>query len=257
MRPRTLLLVRLVTGLMAGAIALPTGALAQESPAPVASPGPLSSAGAATPEDAVAAYLTAVAAGDVDAILAASAVDEMAAGFDFVASAERLRALNLNFSLAPSEYPMYAAMNGYQQAAQILAQVRNLAYGLLSDETIDGSIIAPVDEAQAAAFAASVDPSRLADLALVEVRAPEPEVTSSERYLDTVAQIAATYAADEMVERLALIELDGETFGLGLSLLRYGDEWSVSTQSSPVGGTSALGTAEPMTRQEFDARTGG
>ena len=127
--------------------------------------------------------------------------------------------------------------------------MRNLAYGLLSDETIDGSIIAPVDEAQAAAFAASVDPIRLADLALVEVRVPEPEVTSSERYLDTVAQIAATYAADEMVERLALIELDGETFGLGLSLLRYSDEWSVSTQSSTVGGTSPLGTAEPMTRR--------
>ena len=46
-----------------------------------------------------------------------------------------------------------------------------------------------------------------------------------------------------------------DTFGVGFTLLRYADTWLVSWQSSVLGGTSALGTAEPMTRAEFDDRT--
>lgn len=235
---------RLVVALMIGALALvPVGTSAQDQ------------ADAATPEAAVTAYLGAVAANDVEAILAATAVDEMATGFDFAASSDRMGALNLVFSLAPSEYPMYAEMNRYQQAAQILGQARNLAYGLLSDETIDGRIIAPVDEARITAFVASVDPERLNGLSLLDIRAPEPEAAADERYLEGTARQAAIHGADELTERLALVELDGETYGVGFTLLRYGDAWLVSAQTSVLGGTSLLGTAEPMTRAQFVDRT--
>lgn len=213
--------------------------------------------GAATPEDAVTTYLDAVAANDVEAIVAASAADKMAAGFNFAAYSERLRAIAPVQGLAPSEYPMYAATNRYQQAAQILGQVRNLAYGLLSDETIDGGIIAPVDEARVAGFVAAVDPSRLDGLSVLDVRLPDPEMTTSERYLQNAARMAAAYGADESTERLALIALDGRTYGLGFTVLRYGDDWLVSSQSSPMAQTPVLGTATPMTREEFDAATGG
>ncbi len=244
MRRRPLVHPRLVAAIMVGALALlPMGSAAQSSPAP------------ATPEDAVTSYLAAVAANDVEAILAATAVDEMASGFDFERSAERLRAITPLQGLAPAEYPMYAAANRYQQAAQILGQVRNLAYGLLSGETIDGSIIAPVDEAQVEAFAAAVDPGRLGGLEVLDIRLPEPEAAADERYLEGIGQIAATYGADELAERLALVELDGETYGIGFTLLRYADAWLVSSQASVLGGTTALGTAEPMTRAEFDDRT--
>jgi hypothetical protein len=244
MRRRSLSQIPIAAALITGALALaPVAALGQAGP------------GAATPEDAVTTYLDAVAANDVEAILDATAVDEMAAGFDFAAYSERLRAMNLGFSLAPSEYPMYAEMNGYQQAAQILAQVRNLAYGLLSDETIDGRVIAPVDEAQVASFVAAVDPARLGDLSVLDIRLPEPEAAADERYVENVARIAAINGADELTERLALVGLDGETWGVGFTLLRYGDAWLVSAQSSVLGNTSALGTAEPMTRAEFHDRT--
>lgn len=242
MRRRPTLLVMLAAGLLALVVA-PAGASAQDA------------AAHATPEDAVSAYLEAVAANDMDAILAASATDEMAAGFDFEAYSERLRAITPVQGLAPTEYPMYAGMNRYQQAAQILGQVRNLAYGMLSGETIDGSVIAPVDEAQVEAFVTAVDPSRLGGLTVLEVRLPEPEAAADERYVENVARIAATYGADELTERLALVELDGQTYGVGFTLLRYADDWLVSSQSSVLGGTPALGTAEPMTRAEFDDRT--
>jgi hypothetical protein len=82
-------------------------------------------------------------------------------------------------------------------------------------------------------------------------------MATNERYLANAAAQAAVYGADELTERLALLELDGDTYGLGFTLLRYGDRWLVSGQSSPIAGTSALGTAAPMTRAEFDAQTGG
>jgi hypothetical protein len=236
----------ITAAVLAGAIALlPAAAAAQASPA------------AATPEDAVTAYVAGVAAADADAILAATAVDEMAAGFDLQAQAERLKALMLSTGLAPAEYPLFAESNRYQQAALILGQVRSLVYGLLSDEKVDGTVIAPVDAERVATFVSAVDPSRLAGLSVVDVRQPDPEHTTDERYLATMAQAAAVYGADEMVERLALVELDGATYGLGFTLLRYGDSWGVSSQSSIMGGTSPLGVAEPMTREEFDTRTGG
>lgn len=153
----------IVTILMALAlVVLPVGASAQERDAPV------------NPEAAIAAYIAGISEGDVEAILAASAVDEMAAGFDFGAYTERLQALALTTSMAPSEYPMFAAANRYQQASWILGQVRNLTYGLLSDETIDGSIIAPADAERVAAFVAAVDPTRLADLRLLDVGIARP-----------------------------------------------------------------------------------
>jgi hypothetical protein len=256
MRPRTFL-PTIAGVLVAGVIALiPAAASAQASPVPVASPGSVPSGGAATPEDAVIAYVAGIAEGDADSILAATAVDEMAAGFDFQAQAERLNALMLVTGLAPAEYPLFAESNRYQQAALILGQVRNLVYGLLSDEEIDGAVIAPADPERVGAFVAAVDPARLAGLSVVDVRLPDPEHTTSERYLATVAEAAAVYGADEMVERLGLVELDGTTYGVGFTLLRYGDTWGVSSQSSVMSGTSPLGVAEPMTQQEFDARTG-
>jgi hypothetical protein len=191
----------------------------------------------------------------VEAILAATAVDEMAAGFDFATYSGRIGAITPVQGLAPAEYPMYAEMNRYQQTAQILGQVRNLAYGLLSGEEIDGGVIGPVDDPQVAAFLAAVDPAGLSELMVLDIRAPRPELAAGEHYLELVARMAAAYGADELAERLALVELGGETFGIGFTLLRYGDAWLVYTQSSALGGTSALGTAQPMTRAEFDDQT--
>jgi hypothetical protein len=246
MRRRRTFVAAIAAGLLAATLSLiPLASSAQGGAVP------------ATPEDAIAAYVAGIAAGDVEAILAASAVDEMARGFDFQAYTERLRTMLLSTSLAPADYPLFGDMNRYQQAAWTLAQVRNLVYDLLSDETIDGAPIVPADAARIAAFAAAVDPARLAGLQVLDVGPASPELAADERYLQNAARIAASYGADELTERLALIELDGQTYGLGFTLMRYGDAWKVSNQASVIAGTSVFGTPTPMTRGEFDAVTGG
>lgn len=252
-RPRALALAGALIG--AAALLAPSAALAQTSPSPAAADSGAPTSGAATPEAAIAAHVAGIAAGDVDAILAASAVDDAAQGFDFAAYTDRLQAMVLNAGMAPAEYPLFGEINRAQQAWLLLSQVRNLAYGLLSDEAIDGSVIAPVDPDRVAAFVAAVDPARLAGLTVLDSGFPDIGESARARYETLASEQAAVYGADELTERLALVELDGQTYGLGFTLLRYGDAWKVWSQSSALAGIPLFGTADPMTPEAFEDAT--
>ena len=70
-------------------------------------------------------------------------------------------------------------MNRVRRQNEVLSQVRNLAYSLLSTETIDGSVIANPGSERVQAFVTDVDPSRLAGIELVRIGAPSPDLLSS------------------------------------------------------------------------------
>jgi hypothetical protein len=210
-----------------------------------------------TPEDAVRHYLAGVVGGDAGMIREASAIDEMSAGFDFVAQAERLQAMELTNSLAPAEYPLFADIDRALMSSRILGQAKMLVYSLLSTETIDGQIIVPADRARADAFVTQVDPSRLGGLTVQDIRYSNPHFEHEPKNLENAAKQAAMYGADELTERLALVDLDGKLYEVGFTLLRYGDDWKISSQSAPLGNTPVLGTAVPTTREEYDSATSG
>jgi hypothetical protein len=230
---------------LARAVAL-TGALL------VAASGQLLAAGSPTPDEAVREYMAAVAAADAGRVLEASAIDEVAKGHRFAESVDRIQAFMPHVMLAPAEHPFYVEVNRAQRADEILSQVLMLAYGLLSGETTDGSPIVPVDRAWAEDFVAQVDPARLAGIEVMDSRFPHPDLGTDERYLETAAALAANQGADELTERLVLFSFEGQTYSLGFTLLRYGNDWLVSSQSSPIGGTSTLGTATPMSVGEYE-----
>ena len=211
----------------------------------------------ATPDDAVRHYLAGVAAGDVGMILEATAVDQVSSHFDFAANAERLAAIQPTYGLAPTEYPLFADMDRTFAAAQILGQARMLVYSLLSIETLDGSVIAPVDRQRADTFVTQVDPSRLAGLTVVDSRYPNAKFEHDARNVANGAAVATIYGADELTERLALISLDGKLYEVGFTLLRYGDDWRISSQTSALGNTPAIGIAVPTTRDDFVRETSG
>ena len=211
----------------------------------------------ATPEDAVREYLAGVAEANAERILGASAIDEAAMGFDFEGNVEALRAFLPFQSLAPSDHPFFVDANRAQQTYRILLAVQMLAYGLLAGLEIDGAAIAPVDREWAGTFVSQLDPSRLADLEVVDVRFPNAEFEADERYLDNAAAQAARYGADELTERLALVSFEDGLYAVGFTLLRYGDDWKVISQVSPLAGTSAMGTATPTTVEDFEAGTSG
>jgi hypothetical protein len=239
------------------ATAIPGSVLGQDGASPDTGSPTSPAASLATPEDAVRAYVAGVSAADLDAVLAASAVDQASAGFDLAAYVERLRMFDPLNAQGPAEYPFYVDINRAQLSARLAMQVRMLAYSLLSDQRFEGPPVIPADPQWADAFIAAVDPARLAGLTVEDVRQPVPELANSQRNLDNMAKAAKMYGADEQVDRLALLGFEGRLYDLGFTLLRYGDTWGVISQVSPLAGTDSFGNARPTTQEAYDAATGG
>lgn len=230
----------------AAAVAAPSTASASApGPAsPEATPAPTSAPTYATPEDAVTACLLGVAHDDADAILAASAVDEMATGFDFSAYVDRLRWLYPVNMMAPATDPLYVAANRATETKAILTEARNLIYSLLSTETLDKGSVA--DKTRADAFVSQVDPKQLAGLVIVKIQFPNPSLENDAKYKDAMLASARTYGADDKTERVAYVVLGKQSFGVGITLLRYGNGWKVSDLYSDLAGTSVYGFAQRL-----------
>ena len=203
-----------------------------------------------TPEEAIAAYIGGVAEGDLGAVLAATAADEMSANFDFDAYIGRIRALSLG-APAPTTGPFFVAINRAAFAAQFARQVQFLAYGLLTTGPILEGRTVPMDPSEAAQFESDLDAGKLAGLALKGVAVPNQTVMDSDRYRATAKKIAAVYGADDSTERVALIALGDRYYVIGFSLLRYGDQWRISAQNSPIAGTNILGVPTPISPDDF------
>lgn len=211
----------------------------------------------ATPESTISEYLAGVASQDIERILSAAAIDETSEGFDFASTVDRMGAFIPFAMLAPSEFPFYVDINRVKQRDNILRQVQVLAYALLSGEEIDGRPIRPVDAFWVASFVLRVDPARLADIEVVDIQPSDPTFMADPRYLELTNENARQMGADEMTERVVLFSFDGELYDLGFTLLRYGDEWKISRQSSALSGIDPLGTARPTTLEEFELQTSG
>jgi hypothetical protein len=240
-----LMLLALLTGGRTGASSPPAAAPLVQAVAPSAA------ATYGTPEDAIIGYLDGIKEQDIARILGASAIDQPAANFDFVAYVERLRAMPLLVSPAPATAPFLVEINRVRRENEILGAVRNFAYSLLTEETIDGSMIANPSPEQVQAFVADLDLARLGGIELVRIGAPLPELLNSDRFQENAARQARIYGADELTERVALFAFEGRLYVVGFSLLRYGEDWKVLSQVSNLAGTSALGTVVEATEAAF------
>lgn len=203
-----------------------------------------------TPEDAVREYLAGVADADVERILAATAVGEISTSARFDLLVERLDGFYPTMQFAPAGYPFFADITNARLTGDILDQVRFLAYGLLSDEPIGDAIVSTEMEQDprswAESFIAEVDPTRLANLEVLEVRPAFSEMEEDEFYQRLAARRVAIVGADDTTERVALISFEGERYLLGFTLYRYGAEWLVASQHSPLAGTNTVGIPQPV-----------
>jgi hypothetical protein len=242
-----------VAALTVAAMAAPGAAAFAADASPAARPAP--AALLTAPEDAVREYLAGLAATDVPRILGAAAIDEIAEGFDFVEQIDRIQAFVPSLRMAPAEDPFWVELNRVTRTGEVLDRVRYLIYSLLTDETIDGNPIAPVDRAWAQAFALQVDPERLAGLAVLDIGVANREMLESEGTLEILARQARVQSADELTERVALVSFEGDLYVVGFTLGRFGDEWKVVNQFAPVSGMDALGTAKPTTQEAWEELT--
>lgn len=226
--------VVLAAGVLASVMAATPGAAQEASPS------------TSSPEGAVRTYLDAFKARDLDSLLSVSAAGRIAEQVDFTAYVDRLRAWVPFHAPAPATDPFLVDLNRVQQAAQLLGQTRILTYGLLTDVQLDGSTVAPVDAAWAAAFMDQLDLTRLDGLEVDSIVEPDPELMAGDRYRELMAKQAAVYGADEMTERVATVSLEGRDWLVGFTLMRFGDAWHIANQTSVIGGLPATGAPTPV-----------
>lgn len=221
--------------------------------ASTSTPTPTSEAVFATPEEAITHYFEGVTQSDSRQILEACAIDEMAAHFQLDKETERLGNVFLpSTSLAPTDYPLDVEINKVQLSAQILNRVKLFSYGLLSGENMEnGSPLTNMDAGRVSRFVKAVDPQRLAALQIQQIAPSNEKVMTDTKYLDSAARIAHSYGADEYTERLALLLFEKNYYGVGFTLLRYGEQWKISSQVSPIAATNSLGVPQKTTVDAF------
>lgn len=225
-----------------------TAAAATSSPPPSHGPG------FATPEDAVRAYIAGVAAADVDAVLAASAVEDAATHFDFAAQAERLKLLQPLGNPGPAQYRFHARINRAYFSERLLSQTQALTYSLLASSPITANP-APADGTAGSAFAQHVDPAGLAGLEVVDVRPPNATLENDPKYRSNALAQAAIYGATDDAQRVALVKLGDSTYEVGFELLKYSVGWEVLLQNSTLAALPVTGVAQPITQDEFSRQT--
>lgn len=207
-----------------------------------------------SPEEAITHYLNGVIQNDPAIILEASAVTEMGEGFNFEHSVERfggLLPLASSASLLPAEHAYYAELNKAHLASQLLSQARNFSLGLLIGDNVNAPFMAQPTPEQLARIISDLNPELLSTISPKMISLPNAEIMSTPRYLENAASTATTYGADESTERVVLFSFEDADYYTGFQLLRYGDSWKISRQSSPLGNTEPSGVPISTTEAEF------
>jgi hypothetical protein len=211
-----------------------------------------------TPEAAVREYGSGGAQADVAQVLEATAVDEIAEGYRLEQMVDQLEVFHPALP-GPVHDPFFADIQRAVWTERLLVQTQSLAYGLLAPETLTavaflGEAIDGVDAAWATNLMAELDPARLSSLEVVDIKVPAPGTYHSDVYRRNLARAAEMYSADEWVERVALVEFEGDLYEVGFTLVRYGDEWKVQKRNSILAGLSA-GGVKPTTIEQWDELT--
>jgi hypothetical protein len=114
-----------------------------------------------------------------------------------------------------------------------------------------------MDTERTNSFMQDVDPAELAGIKVQKIAPSNEKIMNEDRYQRTAAKTAEIYGADESTERVALFLLGQNYYYVGFTLLRYGENWKISYQSSPIANTAALGVPEKTTPQEFESMING
>ena len=208
-----------------------------------------------TPEDTIKYYFDGVEQNNLNKILQACAINEMAEKFNFASQVERLGGvMSPGQFLSPTDYTFYSEINKVTESSQILHQVKFFAYGLLSSEKVgDSSLILNMDPQRVNKFIKDVDPRTLSTIEIKKISLPNQTLMNDPKYIENAKKSAILYGADESTERVALFSFEQSYYYIGFTLLRYGENWKISSQSSPLANTNVLGTPIKITVEGFDS----
>jgi hypothetical protein len=210
-----------------------------------------------TPEEAINYYFDGLAQADIRKIMEACAIDEMAEKSSFDLFIEQAGSMTIS-TPAPTDYPLYIELHKAHLSGTILNRVKYFAFSLLSKEIEDGydGNTIPMDTERTNQFVIDVNPARLAEIEVQQIDLLNKAQMNDDKHIH-LADRASFYGADEATERVVLFTFEGDYYYLGFMLLRYGENWKISSQVSTMANTNKFGAAQKTTIEEFEALVNG
>jgi hypothetical protein len=204
------------------------------------------SAGYATPEDAVSAYMEALQQADLQATASAFAIETYAANYDFTGYLELIRAYSPTAPIKlPASDPFNVALNIESRSAQVVGGILYQYLRLCCPDLDPVQVQALPDDAAVAHFVDDLSTNANSEVLtsidsftfvpLEEVSADTYELYTSDRNEDNIGAREAVLGADELTDlAVRFRSRDGDVYAL-FSVVRYGDQWWLSE----LGGTFA------------------
>src|SRR5262249_42234511 len=147
----------------------------------------------------------------------------------------------------------FVEMNQVRATAEMAEATKLFVYGLLTD--IDPMRSERMEsDAEIQAFVQAVNPARLATVKVVRIDQPRPSVTNGPEAQAFLKRWATLNGAEEMTDRIALYQLQGQFFWSGFRLCRYDKSWKIWELESTLGGPlSSKGAVGKTTVAEYEA----
>ena len=176
------------------------------------------------PETVIKTFIEKSQSLDFDGMTAQFACDQYMDGFDSRGVAILLGGFNLHSMILPKQYSFYRGMNKSYRLDRIVYEIRKYVFSLLLDHgdiqiNVRAKTPKEVDE-----LILKLDPTVLERVKLLYVNYPD-ELKQNKQFQAFYKRQAKRYGAVDKTERVALVELDGKTYAVPFTLLKYNSDW--------------------------------
>ena len=214
--------------------------------------------GFGTPEEAVSAYIEGLCNGDIRQMLSACAVESYVEGYDLEASIERTEALMpvIGNIYLPAAGKMSEGLNLETRKQQLVTMIKIQYLTLCGSKMLVG---------EEALQTHSIDDGSAEDLIREYLPVREPEITFSGEILPpvtllpdkyfmffnqrSITQFCSTIGAEQLVDRVAVVYVDGKMSLVLLGVICYNGNWYVTNGgylANMLGLPNSSGGAVPL-----------
>lgn len=200
----------------------------------------------ATPDEAINAFIEAIARNDFDGAMALCVAEPMAKAYNWQRMVTDIKAyLPTNYEMpAPGDYEVYQPINTVIAKGRFAASMYVFITSFFSEDGLDGKPFTGVEDEWIASYVKSINPAQLASLHVVKIL--DIQRHDEEAVIEMFQKQAIRFSAEEQVEKIAVYQL-GDAYYMGsFNLLRYGDSWYIHHLNSTFSGINTYGAVYPL-----------
>lgn len=193
--------------------------------------------GYSTPEDAVNSYIKNLGNANMNGALKALAIESYVEKYDVEAQVQRISTFMPLRSYLPDSNSLFTAYNLQKRKSELYSIICQQYLTFCYPDWEPSLPIQFGSEQEADEFVKNLkqntSASRVKNLKIERVENATASMTEANYIQNLVAQ-SQVIGADELVDVAAMVSLDGQQFGMGFQVARYGNIWRIATLGSPI-----------------------